>query len=539
MSSDTQSATSPAQSATSGVSLSTTQDSTGVATAPGTTVVSSSAQNSQATSSAPLSSATSASTTASPTAPTSSSSVSTSQATSSQATSTSQSFSSTRVVTVPPSTSTDPSSTSVIFTPSSSSTLASSTAESILVPVTTASSTSIALSTGAGGTIYSTTIFYTYVSSTKTRASSTSKVTSVAGSSGNKSGGGNHTGAIVGGVVGGVGGLALLALAGFFLFKKKKKARAAALDEKMYDPGYGRNNSNYLLGDLVNGTGVSPIEQSHISPFPRGPDPGYAGAATAAGLGAGAAGAYAAHDRGYGSSAGGDGYDNMTTTGGASSYDDHASYTHGMQPMNPYATYPSNAAYPSPALNRTDYAADLPNVRNPRWSGGWGVAAMSGVGNEGQQRPYSPHEYAATQPYGMGSPAHAQSPSDLYHPASASSASAGAAANRQEAEAGRAAYAPYTNAGPSVAPSSALGGRTSIGNSAEEYGQNLGGASGHARGTSDATDAMGRRESGMDADPLDVYPGPSVIVHTDGGEVPRTEELPPTYTSIRPEDRAQ
>jgi hypothetical protein len=59
-------------------------------------------------------------------------------------------------------------------------------------------------------------------------------VTGLTGSSGSKSGGGGtNVGAIVGGVVGGVGGLALLALAGFFLFKRKKKARAAALDEKM------------------------------------------------------------------------------------------------------------------------------------------------------------------------------------------------------------------------------------------------------------------------------------------------------------------
>lgn len=295
-----------------------------------------------------------------------------------------------------------------------------------------------------------------------------------------------------------------------------------------YDPGYGRSNSNYLLGDLVNGTGVSPIENSHISPFPRDLDPGYAGAAAAAGLGAGAAGAYARHDRGYGSSAGGDGYDNMTSTGPASSYDDHASYNHGMQPMNPYATYPTNAAYPSPALNRTDYAADLPNesMRNPRWSGGWGVAAMAGIGHDGQQRPYSPQGYAATQPYGMGAPVHAQSPSDPYYGAPASTV--GAAAKRQEAEAGRTAYAPYDNAGPSGAPSSAPAGRTSIGNSAEEYGQGLGSASTHARGTSDATDAMGRRESGINASASDEYPGPSVMVHTDGGEAPRTEELPPT-----------
>lgn len=370
-------------------------------------------------------------------------------------------------------------------------------------------------------------------------------MTGLTGSSGSKSGGGGtNVGAIVGGVVGGVGGLALLALAGFFLFKRKKKARAAALDEKMYDPGYGRNNSNYLLGDLVNGTGVSPIEQSHISPFPRGPDPGYAGAAAAAGLGAGAAGAYALHDRGYGSSAGGDGYDNMTTTGAASSYDDHASYTHGMQPMNPYATYPANAAYPSPALNRTDYAADLPNesMRNPRWSGGWGVAAMAGAGNDGQHAPYSPREYAATQPYGMGSPVHAQSPSDPYYNAPASSSPrAGAFAKRQEAEAERAPYAPYNNAnaGPSGGPSSSPAGRTSVGNSAEEYGQGVGGASAHARGPSDATDAMGRRVSGMDAMPSGEYPAPSVMVHTDGGEALRAEELPPTYNSIRPEDREQ
>ncbi|KAJ9120855.1 hypothetical protein QFC22_002789 [Naganishia vaughanmartiniae] len=529
-SSDTQAATTPVQ-ASSGVSVSTTQDSTGVTTAPGTTVVSTSAQTSQATSSTSSSFVTSSSTTAA-----SSSSVTSQNSASSTS---QQSFSSTQVVTVPPSTSTDPSSTSVIFTPSSSSTSESST-ESTFVPVTTSSSTSVALSTGAGGTIYSTTVFYTYISSTRTRASSTSRVTGLTGSSGSTSGGGGtNTGAIVGGVVGGVGGLALLALAGFFLMKKKKKARAAALDEKMaaqYDPGYGRNNSNYLLGDLVNGTGVSPIESSHISPFPRGPDPGYAGAAVAAGLGAGAAGAYAHHNRGYGSNAGGDGYDNMTTTGGGSSYDDHASYTHGMQPMNPYATYPTNAAYPSPALNRTDYAADLPNesMRNPRWSGGWGVAAMAGAGSEGQQAPYSPHEYAATQPYGMGAPVHTQTPSDPYY-----NAPTGAAGKRQEAEAGRAAYTPYNNEGPSGGPSSAPAGRTSIGNSAVEYGQGPGSASVHARGASDATDAMGRRESGMDANPSDEYPGSSVMVHTDGGEVPRAEELPPTYNSIRPEDREQ
>lgn len=344
--------------------------------------------------------------------------------------------------------------------------------------------------------------------------------------------------------MGGVGGLALLAAAAFFLLKRRKKARATVLDEKMvstdvdltillqtdvppkFDPGYGRSNSVDLLGGAGNTMGSSPVETSHISPFTGGHNSSaYAEAAAAAGLGAGAAGAYALHNRtGYGASAA-DGYDNMTTTGGGSSMDDHTSYTHGMQPVNPYVGggYPSHAAYPSPAFNRTDYPPELPNesMRSPRWSGGWGVAAMGGVGAgaEGQPGPYYSRDYAGGPAY----PSPAPHASDVI-PLAGAPASTAAAAKRREAQNERT-NAAYAAAGP-----------TSVGSTSwQGDGQGDGSmAVREARRVSQGPDGTGRRASDVGLGSAEDYQRPDVMVHTDGrsllesSEAEEAVELPPT-----------
>ena len=295
-----------------------------------------------------------------------------------------------------------------------------------------------------------------------------------------------------------------------------------------FDPGYGRSNSIDLLGDSGNGMGDSPVEASHISPFTESHH-AYADAAAAAGLGAGAAGAYALHNRGYGQSTT-DGYDNMTTTGGGSSYDDHTSYSHGMQPMNPYNGYATNAAYPSPAFNRTDYAPDMPNepLRSPRWSGGWGVAAMGGIPTDGQQGQYYTRDpasgqlHSGGQAYPTSQPGHSRAPSDVDPMTSPPPMSAVAAAKRREAQ-GERTQASYGMAGPSGGPTSPPAGRTSVG-SASWQGHDGAGAS----------EAADRRVSERDLASSDDHRRPSVMVHTDGGsllesaEAEQGLELPPT-----------
>jgi hypothetical protein len=272
--------------------------------------------------------------------------------------------------------------------------------------------------------------------------------------------------------------------------------------------------------------GQSPVEASHISPFTGGHH--YADAAAAAGLGAGAAGAYALHDRGYGASTA-DGYDNVTTTGAGSSYDDHASYSHGMPPVNPYAGYTSNAAYPSPAFNRTDYAPDMPNepLRSPRWSGGWGVAAMGGIPTDGQQGQYYARDPAGGQPYSGGQaypasqPTHSRGPSDVDPMAAAPAMSTAAAAKRREAQ-GERANPSYGTAGPSGAPVSPPAGRTSVGSTSWQGQEGAG-----------ASDPSDRRASEALAS-SDDHHRPSVMVHTDGGsllesaEAEQAAQLPPT-----------
>jgi hypothetical protein len=301
-----------------------------------------------------------------------------------------------------------------------------------------------------------------------------------------------------------------------------------------FDPGYGRSNSIDLLGGAGNGMGASPVEASHISPFTGGHNSSsaYAEAAAAAGLGAGAAGAYALHDRGnYGPSAG-DGYDNMTTTGGGSSIDDHGSYTHGMQPVNHYAGYPSNAAYPSPAFNRSDYPPDLPNesMRSPRWSGGWGVAAMGGVGADGQPGGYYSQNYAGgPQGYPSSAPMHAQGPSDTGMLAGALAPTA-AEAKRREAQSERD-NPSYGAAGPSGVPTSPTAGRTSFSSMSR---QGDGQGEGEPRRARQGPDALGRPTSDMVSSPTEEYQRPDVMVHTDGGSLldsapaGQDVELPPT-----------
>jgi hypothetical protein len=273
--------------------------------------------------------------------------------------------------------------------------------------------------------------------------------------------------------------------------------------------------------------GASPVEPSHISPFTGGHNASnYAEAAAAAGLGAGAVGAYALHDRGgYGAS---DGYDNMTTTGGGSSVDDHGSYSHGMPPVNHYNGYPSNAAYPSPAFNRTDYAPDLPNegMRSPRWSGGYAVAAMGGVGSDAQPGGYYAQNYAS-DPRGYPSPAmmNQQGPSDPTMMAGAPALTA-AEAKRREAQSERTNVA-YGAAGPSGVPTSPTAGRTSLSSMSRQ-------GDGDVRRSSQGLDALSRPTSDMASNPTDEDQRPDVLVHQDAGGLLDTApaeqqaELPPT-----------
>lgn len=273
---------------------------------------------------------------------------------------------------------------------------------------------------------------------------------------------------------------------------------------------------------------ASPVEPSHISPFTGGPhSSNYAEAAAAAGLGAGAAGAYALHNRGgYGAS---DGYDNMTTTGGGSSMDDHGSYSHGMPPVHHYNAYPSNAAYPSPAFNRTDYPPELPNesIRSPRWSGGYGIAAMGGAGPESQPSAYYSQNYAAgPQGYPSSAMMHPQAPSDPTLMAGAPALTA-AEAKRREAQSERASNVPYGAVGPSDVPTSPPAGRTSLTSMSRQGG-------GDDRRVSHGMDASSRPMSDMASNPTEEDQRPDVLVHRDGGSlldsapVEEQAELPPT-----------
>jgi hypothetical protein len=92
----------------------------------------------------------------------------------------------------------------------------------------------------------------------------------LAGSSGSKSK--SNTGAIVGGVVGGVGGAALLAcIAGYFLWKRKK-ARAVAFDDKMFDPDLATRHSAAdnldFMGAAAAPAVTSPGDLGHVDPYP-------------------------------------------------------------------------------------------------------------------------------------------------------------------------------------------------------------------------------------------------------------------------------
>lgn len=225
----------------------------------------------------------------------------------------------------------------------------------------------------------------------------------------------SDVGAIAGGTVGGVVGAALLALLAFFLWKRSRKPKPTALDEKMFDPTrttlHSRNPS--LPIDLVDEAPGGP----EVSPYTAGMGgskaAGYGGGAAAAGaLGAGAAagagagaGAGAAASRaqshpsdpsyaGYGSRASMD----------SSAYDPYfqnmAGAGAGGQGVPNRVSGPADG-YPMPqgyggSPHPDEFGSQSPN----RMSGGWGVAAALGsAGGAGYPRDPSRPDYPTNSSY--------------------------------------------------------------------------------------------------------------------------------------------
>lgn len=117
--------------------------------------------------------------------------------------------------------------------------------------------------------------------------SATVSGTALAGKGGSKK---SNTGAIVGGVVGGVLGAALLAALLGFLLWKRKKAKAVAFDDKMFDPDLqtrhsAHDNLDFIAPTAGAGAAATSLghDETYVDPYPyeqppQPPHDGYGGA---------------------------------------------------------------------------------------------------------------------------------------------------------------------------------------------------------------------------------------------------------------------
>lgn len=138
-------------------------------------------------------------------------------------------------------------------------------------------SSSSASSSSEQSTSFSTSYTTEYVTDQSGRTSATSSaVSSVVGTGGANGNTGNRSnnnvGPIVGGVIGGLAGLALLGVLAWFLWKRNKKQKEQAFDEKMFDPAHRYSRADPL--DLVGGGANEPFTHGAgaaggaIEPFP-------------------------------------------------------------------------------------------------------------------------------------------------------------------------------------------------------------------------------------------------------------------------------